>query len=92
MAALTPDSIPRRRLDARVRNIGGVVTVGRLGRVVELSDSALFVWQHVDGTRTVSALATCLAEAYQTPLDDSIVDDVIELLEQLIDAATVQAG
>jgi hypothetical protein len=89
MPALTPDSIPRRRLDARVRNTGGVITVGRLGTFIELSEGALFIWRHIDSARTIGDIAACLAEAYQVPTEPSIVDDVTELVEQLIGAATV---
>ncbi|MGC5329155.1 PqqD family protein [Micromonospora sp. DT62] len=77
------DDVLARRLDVRVRNVGGVLVVARRVRQLQLSDVAAEVWQLLDGTRTVGEIVDRLATDYDAPPDE-VREGVVELLEQLV--------
>lgn len=85
---ISPDSVPRRRLDAKVRNIGGTIVVAGSEQALELSDTARLLWLTMDGTRSVRELADRLVETHHADLDQAI-GDVIELLHSLAGAGVV---
>jgi hypothetical protein len=87
---ITLGTVPRRRLDTRVRNVGGTLIVGRLQHALELSDTARFVWQQIDGVRTIRTIAVMLTEAYDEPDHNAVAEDVIELTNLLVQARVVE--
>jgi Coenzyme PQQ synthesis protein D (PqqD) len=84
-------SVPRRRLDARIRNTRGVVIVAGPQQALELSDVALSVWRHIDGIRTVADIGRELAREFEID-EDTAVADVTELLTDLASARVVTVG
>jgi hypothetical protein len=89
-SVITPATVPRRRLDTRVRNVGGTLVVGRLQHALELSDTARFIWQQIDGVRAVLTIAEMLGQMYDEPDQDAVADDVIELIGLLVEARVVE--
>lgn len=81
-AALSADTVPRRRATVRMRNYRGTLLVGSGEYTLELTDSAALVFRCVDGTRSIGEIATCLAEAYDVSWDIA-VQDVAELIDEL---------
>lgn len=80
--------VPVRRLDARIRNIGGTLVVAGPEQALELSDTARFLWLAMDGSHSVAELADHLvAEHGFDP--ESAVDDVIELVTLLDEVRVV---
>ena len=58
---MEPDAVPSRRLDARIRNLGGKLLVGGPREVLELTETAAFVWNRIDGDRTIRDLGAAIA-------------------------------
>lgn len=89
--AAPPDagSVPRRALQARVRNIGGTTYLATGIQALELTETAAFVWRALDGTRTVGDIAALLAGEYDVEQDEAL-GDVIALLHDLAAADVVQ--
>jgi hypothetical protein len=83
-----PGSVPRRRLDARIRNMGGAVIVAGPEQALELSEVALCVWRHVDGIRTVADIGDRLATEFAVDRETAVAD-VTELLGDLVQARVV---
>ena len=82
------DDIPVRRLDARVRNIGGMLVVAGPEQALELSDSARFLWLAMNGSNSVAELADRLvAEHGADP--ESAIDDVVGLVTLLQEVGVV---
>ncbi len=83
-SARTIDSgdIPVRRLDARIRNIGGTLVVAGPEQALELSDSARFLWLAMNGSHSVAELADRLVAEHDADRDTAI-DDVVELVTLL---------
>ena len=77
------DAVPARRLDARIRNLGGTMLVAGPREVLELTDTAAFVWNRIDGDRTVRELGEALATEYDVGVDTA-TEDVAELVEELV--------
>ena len=80
---MEPDAVPARRLDARIRNLGGTLLVAGPREVLELSDTAAFVWSRIDGATTVRDLGAALASEYDVGIDTA-TKDVAELVEELV--------
>jgi hypothetical protein len=78
-----PDSVPERRLEAQVRNLGGTLTVARpeSDTAVELSETAGYIWRTIDGRRTVQAIGELLAQRYDVR-PETAVTDVIEMVAE----------
>lgn len=90
---MRPDAVPARRLDARVRNVGGTILVAGPREVLELTETAAFVWNRIDGQRTIEALGRELANEYDVELETA-TEDVAELLDELLanDLVDVRGG
>jgi hypothetical protein len=83
-----PDSVPKRRLDARIRNVAGVVIVAGPEQALELSEVAVCAWRYADGVRTVAEIGDCLARAFDVDRDTAVAD-VTELMADLVRARVV---
>jgi len=80
--------VPVRRLDARIRNIGGTLVVAGPEQALELSDTARFLWLAMDGSHSVAELADRLVTEHDAD-PESAVDDVIELVSLLEEVRVV---
>lgn len=81
-------SVPRRALDARVRNVRGTMLVANGSMALELTDTAAEVWKSVDGQRTVADIARLLSDGYDVA-EHVALADVTELLAELAAADLV---
>lgn len=88
---MRPEAVPARRLDARVRNVGGTILVAGQREVLELTETAAFVWNRIDGERTIKALGQELANEYDVELDTA-TEDVAELVDDLLAAELVDVS
>ena len=86
-----PDAVPARRLDARVRNVGGTILVAGPREVLELTETAAFVWNRMDGERTIRALGQELSNEYDVELETA-TEDVAELVDDLVAAELVDVS
>jgi hypothetical protein len=80
--------VPRRRLNARVRNFRDRTMVAGSSQPLELSESAAFLWRLIDGRRSVGDLADALCAEYEVDRDTAVAD-VAELVGALHDAGVV---
>jgi hypothetical protein len=67
----TPSSVPRRQphvVARRLRDAGVLVNL-KTNDIFELNDSAMRVWELVDGTATVSAIAATLVDEFDVAAD-----------------------
>lgn len=85
---LSADVIPGKSLHVRVRNFKGKTLIAADNDVRELSPSALSIWRSVDGTRTLSEIASLLASEYGIDQATALAD-VTEFLAELGDAGFV---
>jgi pyrroloquinoline quinone biosynthesis protein D len=72
-----------RRLDARIRKLAGSILVAGPQEVRELSDTASFVWDRIDGSRTIGEIGEALAAEYDVDVKTA-TDDVAELVGELV--------
>lgn len=86
---ITPSTVVRRRLTARMRNFRGSLLVAGPDYSAELSDSAEFVFRSIDGRRAVAEIATLLAAEYEIPLSTA-VEDVTGLVAELVHAHVLE--
>jgi HEAT repeat protein len=84
----TPASVPKRRLDARVRNYRGVTMVAGGDESFELSETAAFVWRSLDDERSVDDIARLLGDEYDVDHETALTD-VTELLTVLARAGVL---
>ena len=84
-----PNSIPRRRMDTRVRKFRGKFLVaGRDREAFELSETAEFIFRRIDGKRTVQEIGSMVAEEFGAPLEMAI-DDCAELISELVEGRVI---
>lgn len=84
-----PALIPMTALGARIRRSGDSLLVGTdTENVLELDETAAFIWRQVDGTRSVERIGARVAEEYDIDLETA-VRDVTELLGQLAEFGVV---
>ncbi|MEV8511990.1 PqqD family protein [Dactylosporangium sp. NPDC051484] len=76
-----PDTVPRRRLGARVRKYRGKLFVATADRALELDECAEFVFRQVDGSRTVRQIGEQVAVTYGISLDRAVRDSAGLLVE-----------
>ncbi|WP_447002329.1 PqqD family protein [Saccharothrix isguenensis] len=79
------DAVPCNRMDVRVRKFKGKVLVAAGEQAFELEDTAAFVYQQVDDTRTVREIGERLAAEYDVELDVALADTA-ELIAELVRA------
>jgi Coenzyme PQQ synthesis protein D (PqqD) len=87
-APIVSGTVPDRRLDSRIRNLGDRLLVGRSSSALELDPTAGFVWRRIDGERTVRQLAELLAAEFGAD-PATALEDVIGLVGQLRDCGVV---
>ncbi len=85
-----PESVPRRNLNARMRKFRGKLIVASGPHAVELDEIGAFVFQRVDGSRTVLAIARQLAGEYDVSVEVA-AEDIGDLLGQLAETDMVDA-
>lgn len=76
------DLTPQRRLDARVRNVRGVMHVAGVERAFELSDVAALVWRLADGKHSIRDMGEAIASEYEVEAEDA-ARDAADLLSEL---------
>jgi hypothetical protein len=84
----TSDAIPKRKLDARVRNFRDTTMVAGREEAFELSDTAAFVWRLLDDRRSIADIAALLAAEYEVD-QQTATQDISELLAMLARAGMV---
>ncbi|MFF4413745.1 PqqD family protein [Streptosporangium sp. NPDC001559] len=89
MEQLSPEAVPVPRLDVRVRNVGGTLTVAWGESVFELSETAGFLWKRVDGRRSLRELALLLAGEYAVDAETALLDTA-ETMTALADGGLVR--
>lgn len=82
------DAVPRRKLDARVRNYRNVTLVAGPTQALELSETAAFIWRSLDDRRSVAEVAALLRAEYDVD-EATALADVSELLADLAAAGIV---
>ncbi|MBB4913038.1 PqqD family protein [Streptosporangium saharense] len=83
------EAVPVPRLDVRVRNVGGTLTVAWGESVFELSETAGFLWKRVDGRRSLRELAGLLAGEYAVD-PETALRDTLETMTALADGGLVR--
>lgn len=78
----SPTTVPTLPLNIRMRNYRGKTIVGGYQHVMELSETASFVWRQIDGTRTIADIGAMLASEYEID-EETATADVAELLAEL---------
>lgn len=79
-----PTAVPRRRLDARTRRFRGTLLVASDDQMLELSESAEFIYRNIDGARSVADIGRLVAAEYD--IDEATAEaDLVELLTDLAD-------
>lgn len=81
----TTRAVPRLRPLVRVRNFRGKLLVAGATAAVELSETAAFIYDAIDGERTVTDLGARVADEYDVPLEVAVTD-VAELVAELSEA------
>lgn len=84
-----PDAVPVRTLASRIRRHQGTTYVAGPQQVFELTDTAAFVFRHIDGKRTVRDIGHLLATEYGTDTKTAI-GDIAELLADLVEQDVVE--
>jgi len=79
---ISADSVPSAPLHVRMRKFQGKMFVGGYEHVLELSDTATFIWRKVDGVRTVGEISALVAQEYDIPAEVAQAD-VVSLFAEL---------
>jgi hypothetical protein len=88
-AGLSPDAVPKRRLDARIRKTRGKKMVAGQTAAFELSETAEFVWSTIDGSRTVADIAHVVEQEYDIDYETALAD-VTDLLGTLTEGGILE--
>jgi hypothetical protein len=77
-------TLPKRRSDLNVRMVDGeTIVLDRSGGFVhQLNQTASYIWDCCDGTSTIAAMSTQLAEAFDVTLETAETD-VVRVIDQL---------
>ncbi|MFH8337117.1 PqqD family protein [Streptomyces sp. AM6-12] len=73
---LQPDSVVRRRMEARTRKYRGKLYIAVQDQALELDDVAQAIFRRIDGTSTLRQVAAGLAEEYGVGVDEATADTV----------------
>ncbi|MBV1849566.1 PqqD family protein [Catellatospora tritici] len=76
---VTTETVPRPRLDLRVRNVRGTVTVSLANMTYELSETAVWIWKQIDGRNTIADIAAMLAAEFEIDVETA-TEDTIEVV------------
>ncbi len=88
-SAVRAASVPRWRIDARVRTMRGKTFVAGPREARELDETAAFIWRMLDGTRTVQQIAEAVCAEYAVDAGTAVTD-VTELVTELIGCGVVE--
>lgn len=88
-STLTPERVPLRRPDVRIRNFRGKLFLASGANAVELDEVAAFIFGQIDGVSTVQQIGERVAQEYDVSVAEA-VGDTAELLTQLVEAAVVE--
>ncbi|MFF2773865.1 PqqD family protein [Streptomyces sp. NPDC058052] len=80
--SFVPETVPRRKLEARVRKFRGKLFVANASLAFELDEVAEFIFKQVDGTATVRQIGEKVAATYDISADEAVAD-TLELLTEL---------
>jgi hypothetical protein len=75
-------------MHVRLRRHQGRFVVGGYEHVFELSDTATFIWRHIDGVRTVGELGELVSAEYDVAAEIAVAD-VAELVADLAAAGVL---
>lgn len=84
-ARLAPtEALPKRRSDLNIRMVDGetIVLDRSSGFVHQLNQTASYIWECCDGTSTIAAMVTQIAEAFDVALETAETD-VVRVIDQL---------
>ncbi|MEV7404909.1 PqqD family protein [Streptomyces sp. NPDC091267] len=81
-AQLPAARVPRIPLNVRLRRHRGRHLAIGYEHALELSETAVFIWQRVDGRTDVATLAEAVSAEYGIGADEAAAD-VLELLQEL---------
>ena len=84
MTTLDAQARPRRRLGIWLRRQGDLVQVGYRDTAVELSDTALMLFENADGDRTLGQLADLLVTEYGISPEEALADTA-EFIDSMIE-------
>ncbi|WP_431043039.1 PqqD family protein [Streptomyces sp. P1-3] len=85
---LSVDQIPSYRPDVRVRNVRGGFLVAVANNAFELSETASFIWKHIDGRNSIADIGRLLAGEYDID-EETATADTKEILEYLATTGSV---
>lgn len=85
----TPGRVPRRALQARIRNFRGTTLLAVGDEAFELTETAAFIWKAIGGTKTVADITKILMAEYEVD-EKTALADVTELLGTLARAGLLE--
>jgi Coenzyme PQQ synthesis protein D (PqqD) len=88
---ISSETIARKRLDARTRNLDGITYVAGPEQALQLSEVGGLIWRLVNGRRSVREIAESVSEQYSVDLEQAS-EDTIELLAQFADHQIIEIG
>jgi hypothetical protein len=94
MTDITPQSVFQRSLNAAHQSVAGeaIIIDIHTGQYYSLNESGAWLWEHLDGQRSVADLAQELAAFCAIPDQaDMVQADLLELLAHLAQERLVQA-
>jgi hypothetical protein len=77
--------IPHPQVAARVVDGAAVIVLADAGQVNVLNPLGSRIWELIDGTRNIQAIAETICEEYEVSLHQALAD-VEEFVEKLVDA------
>ncbi|GAA2422337.1 PqqD family protein [Streptomyces glaucus] len=86
---LGPDSVVRRRMEARVRKYRGNLFIAVRDQALELDEVAQAIFRRIDSTSTLREIAARLAEEYDIPVDEA-TGDTVDFVAQLVGHGVVE--
>ncbi|MFD7625421.1 PqqD family protein [Streptomyces sp. NPDC059851] len=85
------DAVPRPTPETRFRKFRGKLLAANGPHALELSESAAFILQNVDGSRSAGRIGELLAAEYGIGTEEATAD-VLELLAELAEADIIDMG
>ncbi|MGW1954859.1 PqqD family protein [Streptomyces sp. NPDC001920] len=82
-------SVPRHRLEVRIRSSEGAILLARYDQAYELPEVAAFIWRRIDGTGRVEDIARSVAEYYGIDAGTALTDTT-DMLEWLLEEKLVK--
>ncbi|MDX2292337.1 MULTISPECIES: PqqD family protein [Streptomyces] len=88
--ALTGNTVPRRKLEARMRKYRGVLVVANAEEAMELDEVAEFIFKKIDGERSLAGIAGILSDTYDIETDEALAD-IIGMVGEFVEFGVVEA-